>query len=101
MLQFGMPTLIENKTLEDNIQLCKDFGLKFIELNMNFPEYQLKELKNTKKFFDLASEAGIYYTIHLDEKINIADFNLLVRKAYLRTIKKNYINCKKSTAITK
>ncbi len=88
MLQFGMPTLIENKTLEDNIQLCKDFGLKFIELNMNFPEYQLKELKNTKKFFDLASEAGIYYTIHLDEKINIADFNLLVRKAYLRTIKK-------------
>lgn len=23
MLEFGMPTLIENKTLEDNIALCK------------------------------------------------------------------------------
>ena len=36
-MQFGMPTLIENKTLEDNIALCKRLGLKFIELNMNFP----------------------------------------------------------------
>lgn len=49
MLQFGMPTLIENYTLEENIQLCQNLGLKFIELNMNFPEYQLKELKKNKK----------------------------------------------------
>ena len=38
MLQFGMPTLIENRTLEDNIALCKELGLSFVELNMNFPE---------------------------------------------------------------
>ena len=35
MLEFGMPTLIENKTLEDNIALCKQLGLSFIELNSN------------------------------------------------------------------
>ncbi|HAV90015.1 MAG TPA: sugar phosphate isomerase/epimerase, partial [Eubacterium sp.] len=34
-MQFGMPTLIENRTLEDNVNLCKELGLKFIELNMN------------------------------------------------------------------
>lgn len=29
MLEFGMPTLIENKTLEDNIALCKKNGAIF------------------------------------------------------------------------
>lgn len=40
-MQFGMPTLIENRTLADNIKLCRALGLNFIELNMNFPEYQI------------------------------------------------------------
>ena len=26
-----MPTLIENKTLEDNVNLCSSLGFKFIE----------------------------------------------------------------------
>lgn len=42
-MQFGMPTLIENRTLEDNIRLCKKLGLQFLELNMNFPEYQNRQ----------------------------------------------------------
>jgi len=50
MLQFGMPTLIENSTLEDNVALCKSLGLKFIELNMNFPEYQVEKLEQTDYF---------------------------------------------------
>ena len=81
MIQFGMPTLIENKTLEDNINLCKSLGLKFIELNMNFPEYQVDELEQTDRLIELADKAGIYYTIHLDENLNIADFNRLVSEA--------------------
>ena len=44
-LQFGMPTLIENHSLEENIALCQRLGLNFIELNMNFPEYQLDKLE--------------------------------------------------------
>ena len=46
-MQFGMPTLIENHTLEDNVNLCESLGLKFIELNMNFPEYQIDRLEET------------------------------------------------------
>ena len=46
-MQFGMPTLIENATLGDNLRLCKRLGLDFIELNMNFPEYQLPGLEDT------------------------------------------------------
>lgn len=47
MIQFGMPTLIENKTLEANAGLCSSLGLNFIELNMNFPEYQVDWLEKT------------------------------------------------------
>lgn len=88
MIQFGMPTLIENSTLEDNIRLCQELGLKFIELNMNFPEYQVDQLENTDRLIRLAEEAGIYYTIHLDENLNIADFNPLVTDAYLETVRR-------------
>ena len=88
MLEFGMPTLIENKTLEDNIALCKQLGLSFIELNMNFPEYQVDKIEDVDWFYKKADEAGIYYTIHLDENLNIADFNPLVRDAYLETVRR-------------
>ena len=88
MIQFGMPTLIENRTLQDNIDLCRSLGLRFIELNMNFPEYQADCLSDTETFFAAAERAGIYYTIHLDENLNIADFNRLVSDAYLETVRR-------------
>ena len=51
MLEFGMPTLIENSTLEDNIVLCKELGLSFVELNMNFPECQVDKMENADLFY--------------------------------------------------
>ena len=60
-MQYGMPTLIENKTLNDNIALCKELGLSFIELNMNFPEYQIDKLEKVTDFYKAADDAEIYY----------------------------------------
>lgn len=87
-IDFGMPTLIENDSLDKNIELAKSLGLKFIELNMNFPEYQIDKLSNYKEFYEKALNAGLYYTIHVDETLNVADFNPLVREAYLETVKR-------------
>lgn len=95
MMQFGMPTLIENRTLEENINLCSSLGLNFIELNMNFPEYQVQCLEQTDYLSELARKAGIYYTIHLDENLNIADFNSLVSEAYLETVRQSIEVAKK------
>ena len=95
MMQFGMPTLIENRTLEENITLCSSLGLNFIELNMNFPEYQVQCLEQTDHLSELARKAGIYYTIHLDENLNIADFNSLVSEAYLETVRRSIEVAKK------
>ena len=87
-MQFGMPTLIENRTLEENILLCRSLGLQFIELNMNFPEYQIDCLERTESLLRLAEQAGIYYTVHLDENLDIADFNRLVSHAWLETVRR-------------
>ena len=46
-MDFGMPTLIENKDLGENIALCKELDLQFVELNMNFPMYQIPQLEET------------------------------------------------------
>ena len=94
-LQFGMPTLIENRTLEDNIALCSSLQLRFVELNMNFPEYQIARLEETDRFIRAAEQAEIYYTIHLDENLNIADFNHLVADAYLETVRRSIAVAKK------
>ena len=88
MIQFGMPTLVENAGLDENLTLCKRLGLRFVELNMNFPEYQVDRLEQTDFLFEAADKAGVYYTIHLDENLNIADFNPLVSGAYLETVKR-------------
>ena len=53
---------------------------------MNKRKQQAIETK--QKLLDAADAAGIYYTIHLDENLNIADFNRLVTDAYLETVRR-------------
>ena len=93
-MQFGMPTLIENHTLEENAALCEALGLRFIELNMNFPEYQVDRLEQTDELVRIAEQHHLYYTVHLDENLNIADFNPLVTKAYLETVRRTIFAAK-------
>lgn len=87
-MDFGMPTLVENKTLYENVELCNRLGLDFIELNMNLPDYQIEKLENTKVFKGIMNENNIYFTIHLDENLNITDFNKAVADAYMDTVKR-------------
>ena len=85
MIHIGIPTLIETKLIEDCAGLCKEFGFQFIELNMNMPQYQIENI-DIKKFAEVATKNGIYYTIHLDENLNVCDFNKKVAVAYLETV---------------
>lgn len=43
-MKFGMPTLIENDSIESCVALCKELNLDFIELNMNLPQYQINTI---------------------------------------------------------
>ncbi len=86
MLQFGMPTLIEIDSLEVTMQLCEELGLDFVELNMNLPQYQAERLEDVGYLRQLQEKYGIGYTIHLDENLNVCDFNKAVAKAYMDTV---------------
>lgn len=86
-MDFGMPTLIEISDLQAAAKLCNKLSLSFIELNMNLPQYQTARLEADTEYLKLLVEKyGLYYTIHLDENLNVCDFNDEVRKAYLSTV---------------
>ena len=83
---YGMPTLIEYDTIEENLALCQRLGLDFIELNMNLPQYQPQALREIlEDYRKLTAETGVFFTLPLDENLNFADFNPLVLEAYLQT----------------
>lgn len=84
-MDYGMPTLIELKTLEENCALCHELGLNFVEINMNFPEYQ-SDFFDGEKYASMKEKYGIYFTIHLSENLDVADVNKNVRRAWLETV---------------
>lgn len=84
-IDFGMPTLIETNNIESCVALCKKLGLYFIEINMNLPQYQIENI-NIQQLKSLCENENIYFTIHLDENLNVCDFNNKVAAAYTRTV---------------
>ncbi len=79
-MKFGMPSLIEIDSLEQNVALCRKLGLSFIEINMNLPLFQISELRALRPLSD------IEFTLHLPEELNVWDFNDIIREAYLKIL---------------
>lgn len=84
-MHIGMPTLVELNNLEDNIKVCCDLGLNFIEINMNLPEYQIDRLE-PHELISLQKENNIFFTFHLPEDLEIAHFNMKIREAHWQTV---------------
>ena len=87
MLCFGMPTLIEVPTLRESAALCRRLGLRFIELNMSFPQNGLdrldeSELRAVKEEFDL------FYTVHIDESTDPCSVNPRIAAVYRGDMRK-------------
>ncbi|ERI89643.1 AP endonuclease, family 2 [Clostridiales bacterium oral taxon 876 str. F0540] len=78
--KLGMPSLIELNSIEENIILCKDLGLSFIELNMNLP-YCMPHNNNVKRLKELKEKYNIEFTMHFPEEIDFAAFYPTVRRA--------------------
>ncbi len=85
MLKLGMPTMVEMASIEEGAALCRELGLEFLELNINFPQFTL-DMLNVEELKRIAGEYGIYYTLHLDDEMSIADFNPYVADGYCRTV---------------
>ena len=85
MLKFGAPTMVEMDNLEQAVRVCGDLKLDFLELNINFPQYLLKTM-DVEKLRKLSEKHGIFYTLHLDDEMSIADFNPYIAEGYCRTV---------------
>ena len=84
-MDFGMPTLLELDTLEENIALCKELGLKFVEINCNVPEFQVENM-DPEALLRLRKSSGIYFTFHLDEYLSVTDPNMKISEAYIQSV---------------
>lgn len=82
---FGMPTLIEKDSILDNITLCKELGLDFVELNMNLP-YCIDA--NPEELLRLKEEYNIGFTLHFPEDIDFGYFYEEIRDANIQLFKK-------------
>ena len=78
MFHFGMPTMLELDGIEANVQLCQAMGLEFVEINMNMPEYQVEAL-DAEYLKALMKEYEIYFTFHMADNLDIANFQKEVR----------------------
>jgi len=86
MARFGMPTLFEADSVERAAALCGELGLSFVELNANFPAFLPQRLQ-AQELLRLRESCGVEFTIHLDDEMNIADFNSLVAEAYSQSVR--------------
>lgn len=85
MLLFGMPTLIETKSVQEMAALCGELGLSFMELNTNFPLHQ-PHLLDADELNALAKKYGISYTIHLNDEMPVAEFSPAVAQGYRQAV---------------
>ncbi len=81
-MKIGMPALIEFDTIEENVKLCKELSLNFVELNMNFP-YNM--INNIDPYYlrSLSSKNNIEFTMHMPDDADTASFYDSVAQAYL------------------
>lgn len=93
MVGYGMPSLFEASDVQASAALCRQLGLSFVELNANFPPFQANRL-DAGLLQQTAQEYGVFFTIHLDDGLNIADFNPLVAEAYCQTVKQTVLLAK-------
>lgn len=82
---FGMPTLIQLHSVEENAALAKRLHLQFIELNMNLPYCTPDALKRAD-LMNISKEFGIHFSFHADENLFICDFNPRIADAHLNTM---------------
>lgn len=81
--EWGIPTLLEASGPESAAALCRHLGFDFIELNMNLPQYQQWDMLLLES---VADRYQVYFTVHLDENLDLCDFNPRVAAAYLDTL---------------
>ena len=87
-MKLGMPALLEHEHLEQSAALCRELGLDFVELNLNLPDYQPGRV-DAAEIRRIGEKYGISWSVHLDENLNLFEFNPMVADAWKQTLLSN------------
>jgi sugar phosphate isomerase/epimerase len=77
-----MPALIEMIGLRDLLDLCQELELSFIELNMNMLD-NCPEALDPLEVRDAARSAGIEFTLHSPDELDLGSLHPTVREGHL------------------
>lgn len=86
-LTYGMPTLVEFNSIEENVLLCKKLQLDFVELNMNM-FYCLPENNDLNLLQSLRNKYQIDFTMHFPEEIDFGTFYEEIQVANIALFKR-------------
>ena len=85
-MDFGMPYLLEMRSIGASCALAQSLGLSFVELNASFPECQADAL-NPADLRRLSRKHGVYFTLHLEDDCDPFCFNTAVRGAWRQPVR--------------
>lgn len=86
-IKFGMPTLIEKKSIIENVKLCSELGLDFVEINLNLP-YCMPENISPEELIHIKNNYDVDFTIHFPEDIDFGCFYEDIRNANINLFKR-------------
>lgn len=81
MRAFGIPVLIGYQELRPNLDLCRELGLDFVELNMNLP-YSFPENLSSREV-KTALKDGMRFSVHLHDELDLGSLQPSVRQGHL------------------
>ena len=84
-MKYGMPSLIEFRTVEEHARLCAECNLDFFELNLAFPWFQSDKI-DPQSLVRIREKYGIEYTVHFHDEINPFDFAPELRAGALKNV---------------
>lgn len=84
-MKYGMPSLIEFRTIEEHARFCSENGLDFYEINLAFPWFQSDKI-DADDLLRIKKKYGIEYTVHFHDEINPFDFCPEMRAGCLKNV---------------
>lgn len=84
-MKYGMPSLIEFRTIEEHARFCSENGLDFYEINLAFPWFQSDKI-DADDLLRIKKKYGIDYTVHFHDEINPFDFCPEMRAGCLKNV---------------
>ena len=86
-IKYGIPTLIEYNSLEENIKLCKELNLNLVEINLTMP-YCYPENNDINKLNELRRINNIEFIMNFPQEIDFGTPYQEIQKANLSLFKR-------------